>query len=67
MTIADIVIKSDDDNMFDPYEASNSVYYKANVDFHDYIMSGFFKTGTEIPHGICRKVVKNKEIYEGLF
>ena len=66
MTIADIVIKSDDYNIFDPYEASNNVYYKEKY-FHDYIMSGFFKTGTDIPHGICRKVVKNREIYEGLF
>ena len=67
MTIFDIVVKSEDDYMFDPYNVPGGIEYKENVVSGSFLFSGFFKTGTSIKHGICRRVLKNDNIYESIF
>mgnify|MGYP000527511834 CR=1 FL=1 len=58
MTISNIIGKTEDDLIFNPYEVK--IEYK-EIDFEYYVIHGFFKEGTETPHGICRKIQNNNE------
>ena len=64
MTIADIVIKTDDDYKFDPFK--ENIEYK-KVDFGHYYIEGFFKSGTKTAHGMGRITIKNDSVKEGMF
>ena len=64
MESTDIILKTDWDYMFNPYEVE--VEYKY-LDFGDYYIEGFFKKQTTQAHGIARKVWKNSRVYEGYF
>ena len=54
MQIASIVLKSDEDYLFDPYKVE--LEYKT-IDFGNYVYEGFVKEGTETFHGIGRMIL----------
>lgn len=47
-------------------EARDLEFKRMDTEHGDYVI-GFFKRGTDERHGICRHVVKNGMIFEGIF